>query len=235
MYQFEIRKDCIEEVRKVVLKRVIVISLSVLGVISYKYFKNPDIYVLLFIITIMLAATISGYNKAVERQMNLYESYILTIDSQSIKREQYDTPDIIIKTSDISRIIKNPNGSFSIKGNSPGTTIEVPSQIEDYERFENVLSGIKQISKKTGIQLLLKFDNLLIILVLCSFVAAFISRDKIIIGVCAAIVLTAYGYSFFKNQKNQNIDSKTKKRSWWIGIIFIIYFIKIVYAQLTRP
>jgi len=231
MYQFEIRKDSIKEVRKVILIKVIVLSLFLLGGISYGYFKNPNIYVLLIIITIMLFVTISGYNKAVNQQIILYDSYNLTIDSESIKREQYDTPDIVIKTSDISRIIKNRNGSYSIKGISPGTTIEVPSQIEDYERLENVLSRIKQISKKTGIQ----FEDLIIILTLCSFVGIYMSRDKIIITVCAAIVIIAYSYSFFKNQQNQNIGSQTKKRSWWLGITFIIFFIKTVYDQLSGP
>ncbi|MDP2413953.1 hypothetical protein [Daejeonella sp.] len=229
MYQFEIRKDSIKEVRKAILIKVLVLSLFFLGGFSYGYFKNPNIYVLLIIITILLFVTISGYNKAVNQQIILYDSYILTIDSESIKREQYDTPDIIIKTSDISRIIKNRNGSYSIKGNSRGNTIEVPSLIEDFERLENVLSRIMQISKKTGIQ----FEDLGIILVLCSFVGVYISRDKIIIAVCAAIVFIAYSYSFFINQQNQNIDSQTKKGSWWLGIIFVIYFIKAVYHQVS--
>lgn len=229
MYQFEIRKDSIKKVRKAILIKVIVLSLFLLGGISYSYFKNPNIYVLLIIITIMLFVTISGYNKAVNQQIILYDSYVLTIDSESIKREQYDTPDIIIRTSDISRIIKNRNGSYSIKGNSRGNTIEVPSQIEDYERLENVLSGIQQISKKKGIQ----FEDLVIILTLCSFVGIYMSRDKIIIAACAAIVFIVYGYSFFINQQNQNINSTTKKSSWWLGILFIIYFIKTVYNQLS--
>lgn len=228
MYQFEIRKDCIKEVRISILKKVIVTSLIVLGVFSYKYFKDPNIYVLLLATITSFGAIIWGYYKAVERQMIIYDSYVLTIDSQTIKREQYDTPDIIIKIADISRIVKNRDGNFSIKGNSAGTTLEVPSQLEDYERFENVLSGIKPISKKTGIQ----FEDLLIVLYLCSFVMVFISNDKIIIAVCAAIVVIGWCYSLFKNQQNQNIDSKSKS-NWWIGIIFIIYFIKSVYDQLS--
>ncbi len=229
MYQFEIRKDCIKEVRKVTLIKAIVISLFFFGGISYSYFQNPNIYVLLLITTIMLGVTISGYYKSVKLQMILYDSYILTIDSESIKREQDDTPDVIIKTSDISRIIKNRNGSYSIKGNSRGNTIEVPSYIEDYEGLENVLSGIQPISKKKGIQ----FEDLIIILTLCSFVGIYMSRDKIIIAACAAIVFIVYGYSFFLNQKNQNINSESKKRIFWIGIIFTIFFIKTVYKQLS--
>ncbi|MDP3467161.1 MAG: hypothetical protein Q8S11_02430 [Daejeonella sp.] len=228
MYQFEIRKDCIKEVRISILKKVILGSLIILGFLSYKYFKDPNIYVLLLATTTMVGAIIWGYYKAVERQMLLYDSYVLTIDSQTIKREQYDTPDIIIKTADISRIIKNRDGSFSIKGNSPATTLEVPSQLEEYERFENVLSGIKPISKKTGIQ----FEDLVIILFLGSFVTVLISNDKIIIAACAAIVVIGWSYSVFKNQQNQNIDSKSKS-NWWIGIIFIIYFIKSVYEKLS--
>lgn len=229
MYQFEIRKDCIKEVRKAILKNGIFFSLFVMGGIFLASFKNPNIYVTVIAITIMLGAIISGYYKAVERQMILYDSYILTIDSQLIKREQYDTPDIIIKTSEISRIIKNRNGSYSIKGNSPGTTIEVPSLIEDHERLENVLSGTMQISKKTGIQ----FEDVVIVLALCSFIAVLISDDKLIVGVCAAIVVIVYCCSFFLNRQNQNIDSQSKV-SWWHGIFFIIWFIKTVYDQLSR-
>jgi len=230
MYQFEIRKDCIKEVRISILKKVIVCSLIVLGVISYKYFKDPNIYVLLLATTIMFGAIIWGYNKAVERQMILYESFILTIDRQWIKREQYDTPEIVIKTSDISRIIKNRDGSYSIKGNLPGTRIEVPAQIEDFERLENLLSRTMQISKKTGIQL----DEVVMILALGSFAAVLISDNKLIIGVCAAIVVIISCYSFYLNRQNQNRDSQSKV-SWWSGIFFIAWFIKTEYDQLIGP
>ncbi len=87
MYQFEIRKDCIKEVRKAVLKNGIGISLVVLVVTFLASFKNPNIYVILIAITIIHSAIIWGYNKAVERHMILYDSYILTIDSLSIKCE----------------------------------------------------------------------------------------------------------------------------------------------------
>lgn len=74
MYQFEIRKDSIKEVKKSILIKLIVLSLFLLGGVSYSYFKNPNIYVLLIIITIMLYGTISGYNKAVNQQIILYDS-----------------------------------------------------------------------------------------------------------------------------------------------------------------
>lgn len=234
MDQFEIREDRIKEVRKAVLiKAIVLLLVALVAVILSHYRSNSNVHVFLLTSATILIIIILGHNKAVKFQMNLYESYILTIDSQSIKRQQYDTPDITIKTSDISRIIKNPNGSFSIRGSSPETIIEVPSQIEDYERFESILSEIKQISKKKSIQLLFKPDYLVAILALCSFAAVFVSRDKIIIGSCATIVLTVYCYSFFKDQKSQNISFQTKKRMRWMGVIFIIYFIKIVYEQLS--
>jgi len=228
MYQFEIRKDCIKEVRKTMLKKGVVFSLFVVAVIFLAHFKNPNIYATIIAITIMVGGIIWGFNKVVNRQMILYESFILTIDRQSINREQYDTPDIVIKTSDISRIIKNRNGSYSIKGSSPGTKIEVPAEIENFERLENALSGIMQISKKTGIQ----FEDLVMILALGSFAAVLISEDKTIIAVCGAIVLIISCYSFYLNRQNQNIDSQSKV-SWWHGIFFIIWFIKNIYEQLN--
>ncbi|MFA6946817.1 MAG: hypothetical protein WC220_13055 [Pedobacter sp.] len=236
MVQFEIRKDCIKEVRKAILNKGIAISLFASVFIAIGFYRsNSDLYFLLFAIPLFLVLIISGYYKGVKWQMKLYDSYNLTIDNQLIRRKQHDTPDIIIQMEDINRIIKNSNGSFTIKGNSTRNVIEVPAQIEDYERFENLLSGIKQISTKKGIQLLPKFLDLVNILAAGSIVAVMISKDKIIIGACAALVLITWGYSMFETQRSQNIDRRTKKTRWWSGIILIALFIRIVYYKLTAP
>jgi hypothetical protein len=226
MQQFKIRQDGFKEIRKAILIKTIPISLlTAFGGLAASYFttsgQQGDVNVFPFIIPIILGALAFGLYRGINRQKEIFDSYRLTLDNNGITREQHNTPTINISKADLSEIIKNPNGSFTIKGNSTVNVIGVPSQIDDYENLEISLAEIRQISTKNNEPFLQKFRALLSILVIGLMASVYISKDKIIVGISGTVLLVVLGYSFFEVQRSKNIDSKTKKGMWWLILVTV--------------
>lgn len=237
MEQFKIRKDGFKEIRKAMLIRAIPISLlAALGGLAISHFntngQQNDINVFPFVIPLVLGALAFGLYRGVNRQKEIFDSYVLTIDNNCITREQHNTPTITISNADLSGIIKNSDGGFTIMGNSTVNVIGVPSQIDDYEKLEKLLSEIRQILSKTSEPFLQKYRGLLSILTIGLMAVVYISKDKIIVGISGTVLLAVLGYSFFEVQRSKNIDSKTKKGMWWL-ILVIASIIGVMYFKLT--
>jgi hypothetical protein len=234
MQQFKIRQDGFKEIRKAILIKSIPISLlAAFGGLAIGHFntngQQSEVNVIPFAILIVLGALVFGLYRGVNRQKEIFDSYRLTLDNDSIKREQHNTPTISISNSDVSEIIKNSNGSFTIKGNSSVNLIGVPSQIDDYEKLEKSLAAIRQISTKSSVPFLQKLRGLLPILTIGLMAVVYISKVKIIVGASGTVLLVVLGYSFFEVQRSKNVDIKTKKGMWWLilvtaSIVVVMYY-----------
>ena len=194
MEEFKIRQDGFKEIRKAMLIKVIPISLlAVLGGLAISHFntsgQQSDVSVFPFVIPAALSALAFGLYRGVKRQQEIFDSYRLTIDNNGITREQHNTMTITISYADLSEIIKNSNGSFTVKGNSSVNVIGIPSQIDEYEKLEKSLAEIKHISIKSSEPFLQKFQGLLSILIIGLMAAVYISQNKIIVGVSGTVYL----------------------------------------------
>lgn len=123
MEQFKIRPGGFKEIRKaMIIKAIPLLFFMAFAGLAMGYFnpnaQQSDVNVLPFVIPLILAALAFGMYLGLDRQKKIFETYILTIDGNKITREQYNTPSISIPHSELSAIIKNANGSFTIKGNS---------------------------------------------------------------------------------------------------------------------
>lgn len=234
MLQFKNKQNGFKEIKKAILIKSIPISLlAVIGGLAINHFntniQQSNVNVYPFILPIVLGAMTFGLYRGINRQKKIFDSYRLTINDNSITREQHNTPTITISNSEISKIIKNSNGSFTIKGNSMINVIGVPSQIEDYELLEKSLSEIREITIKDGkkyLQMLLSLGSMLVIGLM---LAVYISKDKMVVGASGSILLIILGYSFFQLYRSKNVDNKTKRSIWWIilptaSIIGVMYF-----------
>ncbi|MGH2666384.1 hypothetical protein [Flavobacterium sp.] len=234
MEQFKIRQDGFKEIKKALLiKSMPILILAAFGGLAISYFNSNEqqssINTLPFTIPFILGILAFGLSRGIKRQKEIFESYLLIIDNNDITREQHNTPRITISITNLNEIIKNSNGSFIIKGNSSVNVINIPSQIGDYEKLEKSLAQLKQISTKHSEPFLQKFRGLSSILAIGLMATVYISKNKIIVGICGTILLVVLAYSFFEILKSKNIDSKTKTGMWWIllviaSIISVMYF-----------
>ena len=238
MEQFNIKQDWFKEYRRaIIIKAASFILLAILGGLAISYFvinrQHDEVNIYPIVIPMVLVMSIFGVYQGIKRQRKIFDGYRLTIDNNSITREQYNTPTITIPLADISEISKHPKGSFTIKGNSTINAIYIPTHIENYEKLEQLLSEIKPVSYKDKKTLLQKFEGLLIILTIGLMVVVFLINDKIIVGICGTLLLMFLGYSLFVTQKSKNVDKKTKKGMWMV-IVVMVSIILIMYAKIMR-
>jgi len=168
---------------------------------------------LLIFIPIVL---VFGLWRGLQKQKAMMESYELTISDWHICREQLNTPDISILTSEVVEILKGHKGGFSIKGSRNNGTIYIPLYIENQEQLEATLQQIHPITVKTGYSPLQKFQLLLPVIVIGLWICVFAVNNKIIAGIAGILVTALLTWSLVTIQKSKNVDRKTMNRSWLI-------------------
>ncbi|MEO8148232.1 MAG: hypothetical protein ABI723_11365 [Bacteroidia bacterium] len=223
MEKFKIKPGGFKEIKKQVLKKLIPFFIVIMAVsmgISYLDInhKSKHVNVMLEVvigITIVFGVGGFGIFRAVNRLKHLFESYTLTITDNSVIREQHNTLTITLLFSDINQIIKNSNGSFTIKGRNALDVIGVPVQIENYEQLETSLNQIRPLAIKTQEAISQKLRVPLSFLALGLMATVYLATNKIIVGISGVIVSGLLIWSLIQIQQNKNIDSKTKRGSYW--------------------
>lgn len=234
---FKIRPDGFNEIKKKMLIKAIPISLIAIAVgLTISFFnpntQNGNINILPIVVPICLGALAFGLFRGVNRQKELFESYTLTIDDNFVTRQQKNTPTIQIPISDITEIIKNQNGIFTIKGKLSSDIIGVPSQIDNYDKLENILTQIRPLIQGTTISFLQKYRGVFPLLTLAIMATVYLAKDKIIVVTSGTIFIGLMIYSQITIQKSKHIDSKTKRETLWI-IVVTASVIGIMYYKLT--
>ncbi|MBK9590600.1 MAG: hypothetical protein IPO32_03525 [Crocinitomicaceae bacterium] len=237
MDQFQIKENGFREIKKTMLLKVIPIAIiaAAVGIIISQFYLNSaqsELNILPYIIPIIAFALIIGINRALKLQEELFTSYRLILDTGEIIREQNNTPTIIISKNEVTEIIKNSNGSFTIKGNKAIDTIVVPAQIDNYEDLEKSLGEIRPITNIKREPFLQKFQILFSILTIALMAAVFILKNKIMVGLSGTILLSILIYSTFKIKRNKNVDDKTKKSAGSV-VLVIVVIIAVMFFKLS--
>lgn len=237
MEQFKIKPEGFKEIRKQMLVKTIPLAVIAVAVgLGVSYF-NPNnqgdkVNVMPIVIPVAFGAVAFGLFRGVNRQKQLFQSYCLTISETGIVREQKNTPTISLSFSDINEILKNSNGSFTIKGRTALDVIGVPAQIDNYQHLETTLNQIRPLNIKTIEPTAQKLRVPLIFLTLGLFAIVYLVSNKIIVGISGTTLTGILIYSFIQIQRNKNIDSKTKRSSYWV-ILVLFSVIAITIFKLT--
>lgn len=234
--RFKIKENGFNEIRNKILYRTIPIGIiAVVGGLSISFFnsnsQSSDVNTLPFVMPIILAALAFGIYKGLRRQKQIFDSFVLTIDDMAITREQDLMPTMSIPIDEIQQIVKSSKGTFVIKGNSPQEVIGIPSQIENSDELESVLSRLKDITISDDKSLFQKYQWLLPILTVILMVITYLSTNKLIIGIAGTTLTIGLIYSLVTSQQSKHIDKKTKK-SMWLVLIVLLSIIAITYAKL---
>ncbi len=193
--------------------------------IGISYF-NPnnqpdDANIMPFLIPCVFGLVALGLYLGVSRQKVLFESYCLTISDMQIVREQKNTPTIVLPLSHVSQIIKNSNGSFTIKGKTKLDVIGVPAQIDNYGNLETSLHQICPLTTQTVEPLTQKLNFAIVVAMLGLMACVYLASNKIIVGISGTILSAVLIYSFIQIQRNKNIDSKTKRSSYTTILVLL--------------
>ena len=237
MQQFKISQDGFKEIKKQMLIRAIPLMLIaltvgiVIGTVNSKE-KTKEINVLPFVIPFCAVVIGLGLYRGVNRQKGLFDSYTLTFTNNLITREQLNTQTISIYFNDIKEIVKNRNGSFTIKGKDVTDMIVVPSQIENYGKLQEILVQLKPFATKSNDHFLQKYSSILGILTLGLMLCVYTVTNRIVVVLSGTLLIGLMLWSFFEVQRSKNIDNKTKRSMWWV-LIVLASIIAIMIMKLT--
>ncbi|HEX3167739.1 MAG TPA: hypothetical protein VHQ93_15830 [Chitinophagaceae bacterium] len=237
MPDYRIRPGGYEEIRKQSLKKLLVFIsfIAVIVIVTTAYNAKADEYAIItipatiIIFTIVFAFSIRNVFK---KQKKLLDSYALTINDNTITRYQLNTPTITLYRTEIKEILRKNNKGFIVRGMNAEDTIYVPSQVEKYHELEILLNEIKPIISYRPKNVFEKFPIVTIILVFGLMVGVYASMNKVVVVLCGIPVIIIIAWSFFKIQKNKNIERKAKRSSWVI-LVILLSIIYITVAKLT--
>ncbi len=235
--KFNIKENGFDEIRKKVLYRTIPIGIiAAAGGLSISLFNSngqtTDVNTLPFVIPIIIGALAFGLFKGLKRQKQIFNSFTLTIDESAVTREQDLTPIISIPIGEIQQIVKSSKGTFVIKGNSPQDVIGIPSQIENPETLESILSELSNITTSDDKSFVQKYQWAFPLLTVVLMVVTYLSTNKILVGITGTTLIIGLIYSLVTSQQSKHIDKKTK-RSMWMVLIVLFSVIAITYFKLT--
>lgn len=224
--EFQIKENGFAEIKKAILIKTIPILMLAGGTaIAISYFnssrQSSDVNVLPFMIPILLVVIVNGIFKGLRRQKELFESYKLIVNEDEIVREQKNTPTISISHNEIKSITKNSKGILTIVGNSKTEIIGVPTQIDNSERLEQLLSQIHLITNSDKQSFSQKYNIFVTLLTIGLMASVYLSTNKLIVGITGTLLLLILSYSFYEIRTNKNVDKKTKKITWWLILVLI--------------
>lgn len=117
------------------------------GMILLSYVQNKGKFdpVVYYMIPVVLFSMGIGAVRQLNKQREQLISYRLSITDSSIVREQAEHPPMEIRYTDLSRIIKNKNGSLTIFSRDDAQFVHVPTQLQFFDKVEETLSQIRAI------------------------------------------------------------------------------------------
>jgi len=227
MKQFKNKKEGFKKLRNKILLLSIPLTLVTCVFVYIISFADPavnktsNVNMLPFTATLILGIFAYSIYRSNKRQKVIFDSYRLTIDDESITREQYNTQTIRFLITDIRKITKTNKGAFVIQGNKPTEYIVISADIEDKLELEKLLEKICEFTMSSSKPIMAYMIIPLTIVVLGLMAIVYKSDNKILVGISGPLLVAFMLWSFASIQKNKNFDKKTKRSSYLVFILIL--------------
>jgi hypothetical protein len=234
MQQFKISEAGHKKARKRMFTLVIPMMLIVIiVVIIINTIGNNNIYdssTLSF--TIPLLLVLFGYNlfRTFKKQNSFLQSYTLTLSEEGITREQLNTPPLFISFMEIKEIVKTKKGGFIIKGLTRTDVIYISYFIENPQVLEERLQAMAPISTKSADPAYRKYLPWLFFPTIGLLICVLTLTNKILVGISGALVVALSLWGFIELQRNKNVPTNTKRRSWFL----LLFLASIIYMTIEK-
>jgi hypothetical protein len=232
MQQFKISSEGIKEFKKATRTRTLLVLVLAGGVGFFMAGKNSpekrlDLTTTLIAFPIFLSIFGLSSRKGYQRGVALLESYRLTIDENTIKREQHNTPAIAISKQAIKEISRGAKCIY-IKPTDGSSPIMIPQSIENRETLENLLNEWSPVQTKAGFQYSFAYVMILMVITLGLMAVFFTSTAKGVSTATGALLLAGVIYMQVELKRNRNIDAKTRKGMAWVWVVGAAILFRIV-------
>lgn len=219
MQQFRIKPESIPPlIKKVVVRASFLGVIALSAGIAIPLIAYPDSAGLTRILPIVLllatGAFMYGIRMGIKRQRRILETYLLTIDSEGIMREQDDTPSIRIAKHEVKEIVKGIDGSFGIMGANALNAIGVPAQIEAPDVLEARLADLRAIRVLESKPLLVRFSLILPLFTVLAMVITFVSDNKYVVAVTGTMLFALFIWSMVVLRSSKNVPSHIRRTAF---------------------
>lgn len=210
-------------IRKQTLLRtvpVMIIGAIVVLVANFNSANNQlDIYTLLITITVMAAAVGRGIYIGLKKRRQLFDSFTIEINEDTVVRTQADTPELALNRLEISSISKDSSGSITIQGMDKEDVILIPAGMERPEELEAALARIITFSEDNQRSLMDRFGWLAGIVSVLLMIIIRLAENKIIILLSGLSLIALLTRTFLKGYRNKNVPVRYKRSSWILLIL----------------
>jgi hypothetical protein len=168
------------------------------------------------IITPCVVAAVAAFQipRIIQRQKKMVMSYTITVSDHEITREQLDTRPLTINFMEIKEITRTRKGHLMIRGLTRTDFIAVPNWIDNYAQLEKQLQTLAPVEEKTREYPYATVRALLGVIAIPLMIGALLAKDKVIVGVCAALAAGLLGWSFYEIRVSKNMPENIRRRSW---------------------
>ena len=234
MYTFKTKPDGFRQIRRTMFFRHFpLILLALISGMLLSAFGKPERpinwYLMGAIILIFAVIIAFAFLRIMTEQRHMYEDFVLTIDENGITREQYRTVTLTIAKHEVSKIYKKSNGSLVIKGSADSDAIIIPPQMEESEKLEYELAGIKSISQMPFLE---KYWLIPVITVLSLMAVIDLVRNKWLVAISGLILLGLLGYSLYSKYRHKNIFY-IPKSSIFLALYLVFNIVRRMYSTIT--
>lgn len=235
MQQFKISEDAYKRFRKKGL--MILIPLAVVGVIvlvvtSIMQERNSEFQTWPYALPILFLLYGWFFFRSLKRQKTLLLSYRITLTEHDITREQMNTPTLTINFMEIKEIIKTKKGNFMIQGLHRTDAIHIPYWIENADQLEAALQRFAPITDRASVPLYVWNRSLVSVFGLAMLLVVEFAENKIIVGTCAVLGITALIWAFYETYISKNLPANVRRKSWSM-LLLILVIAYLAYQKLT--
>ncbi len=224
--QYRLKPEAFIVARKrLLLGTIPMFIIMVLAFVVPHYFAgetaNPiDEQQLLIVIGLMAVFTPVSLFRIFKKKRHLYDNFVLTVDDNSISCTPLLREAIDFTWLEVTRIVKNADGSILIHGGANNAIITVPAQVENKEQL---IKRLNEISPVLEVQktFLTTYGKYLIIITTVIFLVFLNTNDKVIIGITGPVLMGAVLWSIIALRNNRQMAPGTQRKLWWILIPFI--------------
>jgi len=222
--------------RKRILSRSIpVVFISSLAGIIIFYFsadsRSADILVWVIIIIFFLVIMTYSILKAIKRQKEMYDSYLLEINNEQLSRYQIGLPNASIAFNEITEIKEDKNGDLIIKGQNSQIQIAISSFLQNYTDVKDLLQAQKAINQIQTKNLFQKYPFVSGVIPGALMIAVYISNNKLVVSASGSAVIILMLWGFYNVRTSKLVDDKIKRNAWFM-LIVIFSVVSIIYKKL---
>ena len=192
------------------------ISITLIARVGDKSFlTSPCLYIT---ILLCIVVVIFSWRRSVRQQIQMWSSYRLVTNENSIKRTQDGLADMMINYNEIFKVIEAPERGLTIYTPKSSQRINVPRTLENYSEFRLELSRRIIIEKalKVHKKWSLAIPIAMGLLTLAASATMFLSDNRYVIAITGTPLIIVCLFGLISIQRNMTMTKPVKRSSWLI-------------------